>query len=79
MKNIVMVSLVVLFFAGACTGGNKPPEEQSQQKKMTNRENAKKVGKFADKTLTRNLEKQLVGVIDSADEHQQELDDAAGE
>lgn len=78
MKKSLVILSAVMFIAVACSGGGEQPQELTK-KPMTNREKAERVGKFGDRTLTHNLEKQLTGALDSADEHQQELEEAAGE
>ncbi len=67
---LVFLSLVIAFTGTACT-------EQKAQEPKTLREKAGAVGRMGDKTYTTNLEKNLVGVVDSAGEHAKELEEAA--
>jgi len=71
--SLVLLLLVAMAFAGpACT-------EQKKQEPKTLREKAGAVGRMGDKIYTTNLEKNLVGVVDSASEHAKELEEAAQE
>lgn len=74
MRQIFYVMIAIAFGAAACSG--KEPEGKKPE---TLREKAAAVGKMGDRTMTRHLEKDLVGIVDSAEERAQGLEEAAAE
>jgi outer membrane murein-binding lipoprotein Lpp len=74
MKQMIIGALFVsvALVTGGCTS-----EEPKNKKPETVRERAQAVGRMSDRIRTQNLEKHLVGVVDSAAEHAAELEKAA--
>ncbi len=75
MKRFIVGTLLLsaVFIAGACTS------EEPKKKPETIREKAQAVGKVSDRIFTSSMEKNLVGAVDSAEEHAAELEKAANE
>ncbi len=71
---ILLLAVCVTTTALACAKQKEP-----EKKTMTTREKAEAVGKFGDRTLTNNLEKNLTGIVDKAATHNEELDRAANQ
>ncbi|MDH5508791.1 MAG: hypothetical protein OEZ32_00375 [Nitrospinota bacterium] len=63
---------VALMMATGCTETREPEAKAPE----TVRERAEKVGKLGDKTFTSHLEKDLVGIVDSAADNAEELEKA---
>lgn len=71
-RYFAMAFMVVALTLPACTEKKEPAEQADER---TVREKAQAVGKFGDKTMTRHLEKDLVGIIDAAEERAQNLEE----
>jgi hypothetical protein len=70
-RYLTLAFAVAIFALPACTE-KKEPEPAAER---TVRERAQAVGKFGDKTMTNHLEKDLVGIVDAAEERAQNLED----
>lgn len=70
----LLTALVVVAVLGVTACSNRKEPEQKDQKKITNREKAKTVGRFSDSIMTENLEKNLVNVVDLAEERARKLE-----
>ena len=78
MKRFFTMMLVISAVLGvaACSS---PKEPEPEKQPMTTREKAKAVGKLSDSIMTKNLEKNLVNVVDSSEERAKRLEKAAEE
>lgn len=76
MKYRLVLSFLIFigFLGNAC---DSKSEKAELKKPTTNREKAAAVGKVGDKILTKTLEKDLVGVVDSAKERAEMLDETS--
>ncbi len=75
MRSFFITLIVIAALAApACTR-----QEEPKKKPETVREKAQAVGRMSDRILTKSLEKNLVGVVDSADKRAEELEKAAAE
>ncbi|MBI4665827.1 MAG: hypothetical protein HY751_05375 [Nitrospinae bacterium] len=79
MKHHLLLGAAVLIMSTAACTEPKAVEQPAaeQQAPQTVREQAETAGKLGDQTVTKDLEKNLTGVVDSSAEHNKELD-AAG-
>ncbi|VAX24048.1 hypothetical protein MNBD_NITROSPINAE01-812 [hydrothermal vent metagenome] len=77
---ITLAIIAIMAFGHACTKAEEPAAEEQQEtgKAESVRERAERVGDFGDATLTRNLKKNLTGIIDKNAEHTADLEKAAG-
>ncbi|MDH5637254.1 MAG: hypothetical protein OEZ04_02065 [Nitrospinota bacterium] len=76
MRFILRIMLTLPLVAGLALAGCTEKKEPEAKAPETVRERAQKVGKFGDKTFTRHLEKDLVGIVDSAADNAEELEEA---
>ncbi len=74
---LVFWMLLVVFGVAACSNQKEP--EQKKQKEITNLEKAKAVGRFSDSIMTKNLEKNLVNIVDLAEKRAKRLEEAVEE
>jgi len=74
MKRFLTILIILVAALGSAACSNREEPEQKDQKNVTNRENAKTVGRFSDSIMTKNLEKNLVNVVDLAEERAKKLE-----
>lgn len=74
MRHLLYIITAISIGTAACSG--KEPEGKKPE---TLREKAAAVGRMGDRTMTKTLEKDLVGIVDSAEERAQGLEEAAAE
>jgi len=76
MKYRLILSFLIFigFLGSAC---DSKSEKAELKKPITNREKAAAVGKVGDRIFTQTLEKDLVGVVDSAKERAEMLDETS--
>jgi len=70
----VLIFSLMVIFGISCT---QQEEQKKETKPQTLREKAAVVGRFSDRTMTRNLEKSLPDIVDKAEQRAKELDKAA--
>ncbi len=76
---IILAVIAIMTIGHACTKAPEPVAEKQEAEKVESlRERAERVGDVGDATLTRNLKKNLTGIIDKNAEHTADLEEAAG-
>jgi len=77
MRGIVKIVMALpLAAALMVAAGCDKAEEPEAREPETVRERAERVGEFGDRTMTKNLKKNLVGAVDSAAENEERLKEA---
>jgi hypothetical protein len=74
MKFLFFPFFIAFLLVAGCDSKNESPETKPP---MTDREKAAVVGKAGDRAVTKTLEKDLVGVVDSAEEREKMLEETS--